>query len=168
MKKPIQLALIFFLLLLPVLIYLFLQLFGSNRFDLPVYLASENWEKCLESDWQRTEQGLNGSLLIVDDSAIFNREERIQRARILSRYQESIAMVYTPNSGINEEDIKVCLGIADYLSSEDLSMNQLQQNWLILVDKDDQIRGYYRLNELDDIDRLLVELDILRKEDERN
>jgi hypothetical protein len=148
--------------MLPVAIYLFLQIFGDNEFNLPFIRGKEEVRKCLADDWPEINKPKYQLIFLFQDKD-YNREEKIQLDRIYERYGKQLSFHHLDHEQTKMSQIKTCLGLSDFLVSEEKDTNLIHEKWLIFLDEELNIRGFYLLDDLDDIDRLLVEIDILEE-----
>lgn len=141
-------------------------MFGNNRFELPVYeLEKGKWINCVDNKEREIDnkKGKVGKLIFVLNQEDLNREEKVQLERIENRYSEQFSFVYIKKNKPEAILIRDCLNIHDYLEKNETEANLIRSNWLIFSDNLNQIRGYYTLGDIDDVDRLLIELDIFLK-----
>ncbi len=157
MRKTIFLILVF---LLPISIYLFLKFFARNEFDIPVFYK-ESIDLKAGCDYKYTvpykvpdsiASVLNSkktrAVLVVD---------AISRAKQLTKIREQFLMeeltiVYLTD--LNEQRTSLWKNCFLFLSPP---------YSVLLMDDQNQIRGYYSLSNLDDSDKMEVELKILLK-----
>lgn len=185
--KPVILAI---LLVVPVLVYTFLKLFGENRYDIPVYYQSglRDGIECGSGGNQLA--ALSDRLVTPDKIAIFSflpagcdekcQVKRNQLSRVVNYFSPADVVVFSviypavsdsvpgqlpdveqdivnwqliETRGETVEDLVVCgLGMAWEPSSLDN---------FVLVDREQRVRGYYMGNDMEEVDRLIVELRIL-------
>lgn len=149
-KKPIFL---FLALLLPILIFIFLKLFGRNEFDIPVQYAS-GVPDSIRCEGVRNEVPYHVSADAFpannkSTAYLFVTEVTPEFTRKMKEFQS--ASVRTIR--IKETDPIAKCGL------------YLHRPWTAaLVDEQRRIRGYYALTHRDDLDRLEVELKILLKQ----
>jgi hypothetical protein len=152
-KKTILLSLA---LLLPVAVFLFLKFFGKNEFDVPAFYQEEKpvvTEDCSysyaipylipDSVMLRVKKDEKKSLYLVH----FSSPENL--SRVVESYGRDIDVVADPR--LNDSLTRKCIFL----------MNASQD--VILIDSQRRIRGYYTSKDREEIDRLLLELDILLK-----
>jgi len=192
--KSIFLVLI---ILLPVAIFIFLKSFGSNQFDIPIYYQQgvvdtlENncgrgnaapylvhtkpaaqivhkiyhFEKEVTTDLQFRLQELeriqnaigknNGVLLF----SFLNSPNITKRA--FERFDDRVS--YDPSFwSVRPVDAATY----DVFKNCELVMNDAD-NRVVLVDKEERIRGYYDISDREETDRLIVELKILISKDQQ-
>ena len=154
---------LFIALLLPVLVFLFLKYFGKNEFDIPVY-----YEKGVE-DSLTSKCGVKiNEQYFVSDSAMMTL-----------KWNHGVILV----TDVNESELKALdqvikeKGFADvhvfllsnFSQTEKLTEFKkcvlfLRKPWnAVLIDSQKRIRGYYKIGDRDEMDRLEVELKILLK-----
>lgn len=187
MTKLTKGLLLFTALLLPVLIFVFLKMFGSNKFDIPIFNHTEILQKVNCSDIQLPHlvKGIEGSLEPIKSTSIVN-------------------IYHVIPSGVKAEELKGLMVVKDRLtgnnavihsivvldSTTDITgfrqtyqiggiwkLHEIQKDQLInsincqlmitgnesivLVDAEGKIRGYYIGSDEDEIDRLILESKIL-------
>ena len=162
---------LFALLILPVLIFLFLKIFGSNEFEVPVLYQSQNdmGVSCADSldfPYQIEKSDLfystEDSLLLVcfnDGADEDNRINLLTVCENLSNLPVRFIVISKAKTGID-------CGIS-FVSDEIEKLKSCvfllpESNDMVLVDQEMQIRGFYSLSR-DEADRLAVEIDILLK-----
>jgi protein SCO1/2 len=145
---------------LPGLIFIFLKVFGKNHFDIPVYYKegiSDSLKECSEE--------YHGQYALPDS--------------VLSTfsYKMDVACLFVDASEINNKEVAQLrqsfgdgqLQIIDLEGIEPIRLNQIKKCVLfmkepwkaVLVDKQKRIRGYYAFTNLEETDRLNVEVEIL-------
>ena len=152
-KKTI---LLFLALLLPVCIFVFLKFFGKNEFDVPAFYQQEKPvvpEDCSysyaapylipDSVMAHVKKDEKKALYLVH----FSSPENL--SRVVENYGSEIDVVADPN--LADTRLRRCV----FLMTESQDM--------ILIDNQKKIRGYYDSKDREEIDRLLLELDILLK-----
>lgn len=183
MKK---LLFLFFALLLPVLIFLFLKSFGKNEFDVPVLFTDSVTVPVAcngysyTAPYQITDSVLRAlswnsedslTIIVFDDSNKNNRHERgIGMTRIFDQFKtEPLHVVHVYNT-ITVADTKVDRLTAISLTGEDFYRIRncvfllSPGNDAVIVDRKKRIRGQYNLTQRDDADRMIMqEMNILFK-----
>ncbi|GHN03171.1 hypothetical protein WSM22_46600 [Cytophagales bacterium WSM2-2] len=153
-KKIIYL---FLALLLPVLVFVFLKLFGKNHFDIPVYYSDgvkevpadcnlpADGQYSISKD-QLSKAGWGGSSgVLINDSLVTDVAE-IQKI--------------SANIGVRFELVSV----KDWTRADKKCILLLKNPWnVVLIDEQRRIRGYYKTGNREEMDRLEVELKILLK-----
>jgi hypothetical protein len=152
-KKAILLSLA---LLLPVAVFVFLKFFGKNEFDVPAFY--QDGKPPVTSDCSYSyampyvipdsvmvlvRKDENKSLYVVH----FSSPENL--SRVVENYGSDIDVITDPKLG--DPHVRKCV----------LLMKESQD--IILIDDQKRIRGYYTSKDREEIDRLLLELDILLK-----
>ncbi len=148
MKKVI----LFVSLALPVLVFIFLKLFGKNEFEVPVYWSDGvSVTGCKPVHGQYTVpdsalgawgwKGDKATLIVLDQSTV---KENL--ARVADLFNEG------DYSTVATSNVPPCLLLAGDSSK------------VILVDDQKRIRGYYTPTNRKETDRLAVELRILLKQ----
>jgi len=148
---------LFLALLLPALIFVFLKYFGKNEFDIPVYYQNG----VTESD-NECHVALSGQYFVPDsvlakwnwrDASVLvsfavEKENKELQQRLTEAKIEDLLVIH-----LNESDrkMKECVLL-------------MKEPWdAVLIDSQRRIRGYYKLGNRDEMDRLDVELKILLK-----
>lgn len=157
MKKRI---LLFLALVIPGLVFVFLKYFGANRFDIPVYYADslKVSAPCTamlrapyvlpDSVWELVPARQGANVAVLDPEGMDPQLPEAIRAEI----GEGIAWVNWYRAvpeALALDRWRVCVFLADTVRQT------------VLFDREGRIRGYYDLKNLDEIDRLRVELKIL-------
>ena len=180
MKQSSKIIVLVLTLAFPVLVYLFLKSFGENRFNLPVYYSEASvTEFCNEMSFPHTVE-----VSLIDFSAeqatlIFfatnTQSDDIQELlRVADKYNQVQIVLLSDQQLMGDKFLPIGLESDEFIHVVDceLIMNgeldpELPINEkAVLVDSNGYIRGYYQTTELDDLDRLEVELDILLMEDD--
>ncbi len=162
------------ILALPVLIFLFLKFFGRNEFSIPVYYENGIPADTLGCNTEdeapyrvSIAQPVQGNVLIILDggqSLIPNTERNNLIRRVRQNGPEGLDIVVFFNK---DAGAPLPLEGVFYVPKPEESWGTLrcsfvtsQERQLILLDDQRRIRGYYGLD-LEEVDRLLIELDIL-------
>lgn len=183
MKK---LLFLFFALLLPILIFLFLKSFGKNEFEVPALFADSvtvpvacnvysYTAPYLITDSVLHEISWNSqdslTIIVFDDGNKNNQHERgISMTRIFDQFKtEPLHVVHVYNT-IPVADGKVNRLTAISLTGEDFYRTRNcvfllnPENDAVIVDRKKRIRGQYNLTKRDDADRMIMqEMNILFK-----
>lgn len=190
-KKSIFL---FLLIALPVMIFLFLKLFGRNEFMIPVYyeqglgdsLTTPCLDKAREQYTIKNPLLAEGSIHVVhfermDGPVLKTRLEELERVQDVFYNDELIQLTtFLNGSSITSKDV------TDYnqriqFQEQFWKIRQLDSlawaelkycgtamsnldNRVVLVDQQKRIRGYYNILERSETDRLILELRILKTE----
>lgn len=149
-------------LILPLLVFIFLKVFGKNEFEVPllydkgVIAIPEGCDKKYATPYRLSDSLINEvytdsdkALVIVDFS-----ESSIKLAQLVKAFQSQVALIESKNiqtSNERLEAIKKC----------DLLIQS--PNTIVLIDSVNQIRGYYDGTDRDELDRLEAELNIILK-----
>lgn len=180
MKKVV---LLFFALLLPVLIFLFLRSFGKNEFEVPVLFADSVSAPAMctaytyakpytvaDSTLKTIGWKANDSLTLIvfaDTIAERNHERGIQLGRVKAEFKnESYKILYVSlkreNTMITENLYSVSATAFAELRSCVFLMKLSDD--VVIVDARKRIRGQYNLQEREDADRMIMqEMNILFK-----
>jgi protein SCO1/2 len=187
MNKFIKGTVLFTALLLPVLIFVFLKMFGENQFDIPVFNYSELT-----------------SQINCDEVTLPHTVEHIQGTLEFENSISAVKIYHVMADGINTTELKNLMVAKDRLTGSDVSIHSIAKKdstnaivdlkttyqvagiWelgempsddlndyincqliitegesLVLVDADGIIRGYYFGEDEKEIDRLIVESKIM-------
>ena len=153
-----------FSLLFPVIVFLFLKFYGQNEYELSVYNSS-----CSE---------------IIDEYIIkdFNRKNNIRIVDVRMTDNDVLVDNYINKLEINDEievitlsnklrtlnwlNIVVERGLIERLSGC-IENEYLDKSFVLLLDKQNRVRGHFYSADRKDIERLDVEIDILSLEYEK-
>jgi hypothetical protein len=150
---------LFLALVLPIFIFLFLKIFGKNEFDIPIFYTKGVSSDTLATGCQFTVKGQ----YFVPDSVLekWNRKSTV----IIFSFSQEREPGWMKDL-INEEKLEI-LKQGCRQCSEDFLKNCIfflkPPYDIVLIDNQKRIRGYYKLGNLDEMDRLDVELKILLK-----
>jgi hypothetical protein len=141
-------------LILPVIVFVFLKIFGKNKFEIPIF-HDKKVEVITECNYKYT------APYTLPDSALpaigwkgneatlimFSKMEEEGKMRLTEKFEPNKLQVVnlTKEDG---EKLKCSFLLSDKFSA-------------VLVDQKKQIRGYYQLSTREESDRLMVELSIL-------
>jgi len=148
-------------LLLPVVVFVFLKFFGKNKFDIPVFhkdrievVGDCNLNYALP--YRVPAEVLTSLNCFLGDPSIIVFSELVgeSKSRLETEIQKKKLNLIVAKGLVSEEELRKlsCVFILPLGSNT------------VLVDAEQRIRGYYKLNERDETDRLLVELKILFNE----
>ena len=153
-----------FSLLFPIIVFLFLKFYGQNEYELSVYNSS-----CSE---------------IIDEYIIkdFNRKNNIRIVDVRMAENDILVDNYINKLEINDEievitlsnklrtlnwlNIVVERGLIERLSGC-IEKEYLDKSFVLLLDKQNRVRGHFYSADRKDIERLDVEIDILSLEYEK-
>jgi protein SCO1/2 len=180
MRQSSKIIVLVLTLAFPVLVYLFLKSFGENRFNLPIYYSeAPETEFCDEMTFpHRAEVDAidfsEGQATLIFFSANIQSDDIQELFRVAAKYNQVQLVLLSDQQLTGDGFLLVGLERSQYLHVADceLIMNGELDAALplnekaVLVDSNGQIRGYYQTTELDDLDRLEVELDILLMEND--
>jgi hypothetical protein len=155
--KRIAILLVF---VLPILVFLFLKYFGKNEFDIPVFYKDESPvnEKCgfkylapykVPDSIMVELNGKKSAAYLVIDSVVSDTE--------LLGLVEKFPLSQVKFIKLRE------IGREQVSQLKDCFLFLVLPNNAVLVDSSRQIRGYYSLPDLDEMDKLEVELNVLLK-----
>ena len=165
-RKLIKVFVITVVLLLPVIVFLFLKQFGSNEFVLPVYYAEGHpFEECrtAESGHQLSAEFrstfLKTSPVLIGFEGEHRNDFKYDLQNVLNNYPE--IRVKKINLCCVTDETKFKVLNCELVLGEERYISEPELNKYVLIDADYQIRGYFKIDELDEINRLDMELDIL-------
>lgn len=151
---------LFLALLLPALIFLFLKYFGKNEFDIPVYYQNGVSSDTLKGECKFS---IRGQYHVADSVAKEWSDQRTKAYLISFAAPQQIEWM---REFVNEGKFKF-LEQACWNCGEEKLKNCayfLREPYnAVLIDDQKRIRGYYKLGNRDEMDRLEVELKILLK-----
>ena len=172
---------IFFLiaaLVIPSLIYIFLRGFGHNKFEIPIYYQDgasiEGCDNSASTHLVKFENyALEGAHLFyfpqwVNDDEFYRQCNRIRDKQpdvIFTAIADSTNAMVLGNLLMVLDDAHLYeIANCALILGQEAAITKPIYNQLVLVDSKKRIRGYFNGNEIEDMDRLDVELDILKKE----
>ena len=146
-----------FSILLPIILYFFLKFFGENK-----YVVSEVDYGCYEELIKTTfsEQDIRSEVILVDirfdlkNSLVDNL-----LTKLYSNKKIDIITLSEINRNLSWNVIKT-----DFFSDTNDMIcfeSESKKDYVLLLDSDLKVRGIYDLNNLDEYDRLNVEIDIV-------
>jgi hypothetical protein len=142
-------------LLSPVAVFSFLKFFGRNEFDIPVYHLKKTgaaFDDCTNITYpyklhadslRRLGLGSGPAVLFFDAQ----RPDSLALARVREEFGESVLVGSLPGTPAHR---------CTFLLTDSART--------LLIDTEGKIRGYYHTPELEEADRLIVELKILLKQ----
>ncbi len=157
-----QIVILFSALILPVSIFLFLKFFGKNEFDVaPLYQEGTipvpaDCNTIIRSPYKLADSimdmftAVNAPLYLLN----FSDAEIVNQRVVNEIGTNEIAIVFPsaimPDS-LGWQQLTKCILLLSH------------PNDMVLVDNEKRIRGYYNGHDRDDVDRLLVEINIILK-----
>ena len=149
-----------------------MNFFGENRFDVMTYYQndSEQLPECVINRRYPYQVDVSAYLEVKEEPTLFitstfekwSESERIQLARLCDKIRGG-NVILIHSSEVSEPDCTSAVKLSRE-SIEDLSncafIMPMGMN-MVLLDSKHGIRGYYQLSDGSDIDRAVVELDIL-------
>lgn len=173
--KTVKVIFLVLILAIPAWIFTFLKFFGDNKFDVEVFYSEGINTPIGECDQ------VNGQFFVPDNLlpsigknsvVVFDQGDLKSVANISARLKDTFiddyqVIVYSQDSLKNESSELFQVRIVNDLTiTMKCGFINKDPNALILVDKNNRIRGYYS-RDLDEIDRLIVELKIIIENDQR-
>ncbi|MBL3655429.1 hypothetical protein [Fulvivirga sediminis] len=170
MSRFIKITFLIITLAIPVFIFLFLKMFGKNEFDIPLYYQDEG--SISTCDKAKSPFYLSDSLFVegkgqlafLFENGISDKTEltnQINRLKDSFKEQMPNFVVYA-NAPLELEDTEITVVKNEFMSFIQCGYLTDQSNQYVLVDSQRRIRGYYG-TDLDEQDRLIVELKILNE-----
>ena len=149
-KKPLFL---FLALVLPVLIYFFLKLFGSNRFDLPVMHRSD-------TEWPASCQRPDGFPFHVADSVLSRSDKPVLVIFRIPNQETSLRLPLEIDSA------KVIFRWEDpaVVGAYPCAFGAPPDAGAVLIDRENRVRGIYKALTRDEADRLIMETKIITED----
>jgi hypothetical protein len=176
MKKILFL---FLALLLPVLIFLFLKLFGNNKFEVPVLFADSVSAPAActtysyKAPYRITDSVLQGiswnrndtvTIIVFEDENHANRNERrVHLTRIFTEFKTDPLHVVHLYKDVTITDAKAdrltTLGLSEenFLRIRNCVFLLSAENDAVIIDRQKRIRGQYNLLKREDADRMIME-----------
>jgi hypothetical protein len=160
--KGKKILLLFLALFLPACVFVFLKMFGKNEFEVPVLHQDVVIKKFPECNFDYRIP------YFLPDSVMNKIEAQEKGSLYLVNFSTSEAALNRLKAETKEEDLKFVE--ASRLSGNESTEKRIkecvfltQTADLVLVDKQKRIRGYYSSENLDDVDRLILEIKIILK-----
>lgn len=158
--KSKQVIILFSALILPVSIFIFLKIFGKNEFNVPPLYQDGEVE---------VPEGCNVTITVpylIPDSIVTQWESGVKAQLFLLNLSNSKIVTQRVVQEIGEGMINIIPASSDSAGFSNLKKCVLllsAPNDLVLIDRERRIRGYYNSNNRDEVDRLLVEINIILK-----
>lgn len=180
-----KLIVLFLAMLLPVIIFIFLKSFGKNEFEVaPLFRENASIPvRCQSYDYtfpyvipDSVTSALafaSDSLLLVvtDDTNPENRKKiSAQVTRILNEFKKEITRITyiknaeTPNTVSDKRVMFLNVETEKFQTYRDCIFLMSEKQNAIILDAHGKIRGQYDLTDLDDADRLIMEMKIILKQ----
>ncbi len=167
------------ILISPVLIVSFLRMYGSNRFDVPVYYQDSLNVNCesvklpYKIDKLLTLDAWGDSLTIVSlpHNHAIDQSDKIELLRLCEKLENRVVRWISLTTE-NEKTV-TCTRQSVLPPFEIQSLEECvllfpkDGSNAVLIDGAGRIRGYYNLTQRDETDRLAVEIDILIENEEQ-
>ena len=146
-----------FSILLPIILYFFLKFFGENK-----YVVSEVDYGCYEELIKTTfsEQDIRSEVILVDirfdlkNSLVDNL-----LTKLYSNKKIDIITLSEINRNLSWDVLKT--DFFSYTNEMICFESESKKDYVLLIDSELKVRGIYDLNNLDEYDRLNVEIDIV-------
>lgn len=154
-----KISYLFIALLLPGLIFLFLKFFGKNEFDIPVYYRGGVSSDTLS---KKCDIHVRGQYYVADSVIEKWGRKNVVSLLSFSEGTEPEWMSKLVKEGKFEYLQQVCWNCGEDKLKDCVLFLKRPYN-AVLIDNEKRIRGYYIMGDLDEMDRLQVELKILLK-----
>jgi protein SCO1 len=154
---------LFFSLLLPILLFLFLKYFGNNKYEIQKY----NFECEIKlEDIDNLNNTLSLNEIKVLDIRIDDNSKLIDNYinKVFLNKKIKIITLSEQDRNLNWIDLLISKSTLDKLL-KCYSANSLK-SFVLLLDKKNTLRGIYNIELQSEIERLNVEIDILKLENE--
>lgn len=146
-----------FSILLPIILYFFLKFFGENK-----YVVSEVDYGCYEELIKTTfsKQDIRSEVILVD-IRFYLKNSLVDNllTKLYSNKKIDIITLSEINRNISWDVLKT-----DFFSDTNEMIcfeSESKKDYVLLIDSELKVRGIYDLNNLDEYDRLNVEIDIV-------
>jgi protein SCO1 len=178
MRKTQKAIIMILVLLAPIFVFLFLKKFGTNEFELPIFYPEGNPITTCTGGTQQHKISRNTisnySIKLPTLIYVASSEQNAYYSdlnNVLAKYPAvNVQAVFMVDSEVTkDEKSSIYLSQEKYLNfincdlifGEDKYMSTAIANKYVLIDTERRVRGYYLVDDLDEIERLDVELDIL-------
>jgi hypothetical protein len=148
---------LFLALLLPIGIFIFLRTFGKNEFDVPAFHQDKVTAVAGCTFAHQAPYSLPDSVMSIveqsgkNDLYLVNFTDGISGRIKQEVKHKEISFIDGNSSALSNDKIKKCVLLIP--ASEDM----------VAIDKNGKIRGYYTSTDREEVDRLLLEIEILLK-----
>lgn len=178
MKQSFKIAILVLTLVVPALVYVFLKSFGENRYALPFFYQDEIAVAGCADFTSPHSVDLAGvdfadrqfTFLLISDKPEADKVKALNR--IVTKFDGGrLVILRSDTSDVHELDTR--LFSREKLDSIASCILFLEQNFdsdvqmedrIVLVDRNHHIRGYYNIDEFDELERVDVEIKILLQE----
>ncbi len=175
MKQSVKFIILLVVLGIPALIFTFLKNFGDNRFEVEIMHQDGVSDSNLDCNFMEGQFYVPDSILktsprnkvVTFVNKTGENDFRNISVRISELFGKNIEMMLFSTQQIDSNDNQFETRVVnniDLIANCGFVSNELNQ--LILVDTENRIRGYYD-RDIDEIDRLIVEIKILIENAER-
>lgn len=183
MSKLIKILFLIAALVIPSMVYIFLRQFGDNKFEIPVYYAEGVSLKGCDFSLDKQhfvefeDYALEGAQLFYFPQWVNDDEFYRQCSRIRDKQKHVVFTAIADSSNytvfgnllmVMDEGHLYEIANCSLILGQENVISEPIYNQLVLVDSKKRIRGYFNGNDLEDMDRLDVEIDILKKENLKN
>jgi hypothetical protein len=155
-----KLVLLFLALLLPVVIFIFLRLFGKNEFAVPL-LYEEG-----VSNAPATCNVRYPTPYFVPDSIVNQIKDNTAEILVLNFSDQPTTEMQVVREEFDKDAVMIksasSLNFVDKKFLAECILLMSTPNEIVLIDSENRIRGYYR-NTREEVDRLILELKIMLK-----
>lgn len=150
---------LFLALLLPVSIFVFLKLFGKNEFDVPAFYQDKAPIAKSGCDYRY------GVPYHVADSLLLAMEGEYKKKLYLVHFSDLTPRLKDEidNTEVSTLPARQLVRESDVEKLKSCNLIATQNQDLVLVDGEGKIRGYYDSGDREEIDRLLLEVEIILK-----
>ncbi|QSE97103.1 hypothetical protein [Fulvivirga lutea] len=173
MNKSIKIAFLIVMLAIPAGIFTFLKLFGNNQFQVEVFYEeglSGVEGSCFQTEGQYyvidsvlKQTGKLRVVAFVDTNDVLELNNIYNRLNSL--FDDNVDLIgFIDSTSTIESSIFKVTKVENITNIRECHFISDQRNKLVLVDSKNRIRGYYT-RDLDEIDRLIVELKIIIEND---
>ena len=152
-----------FSILLPIILYFFLRFFGDNK-----YVVSKVNYSCYEILLKSafSERNVRSDVILVDIR--FNLKNSLVDNLLTKLYSNKKIDIIT----LSEIDRNLNWAVLETGFFEDTKSitcfkSDIKNDHVLLLDNEYKVRGIYDINDLDEYDRLNVEIDIINLENEK-
>jgi hypothetical protein len=157
-----KIAFLFLGLVLPLMVFIFLKMFGRNEFEVPLLYEDGVKETPGECNIQYP------APYVLEDSIMEVVYPYLPKSLILINFSKEIGKLKqitepfkTEVALIDENDIDVSESQLDFLKKCILLIKS--PNSIVVIDNRKRIRGYYNASNRDELDRLEAEMNIMLK-----
>jgi len=179
MRSIIKFTILLVVLAIPAVVYLFLKSFGVNEYNIPIFYENGIPFSSCQDDSKPHRVHIPQSFYNGDSSGVVlyfpdlqNKEATMQIDRVKGTFKNVCFLEMSIPDSISENTIfnqwLTRSKFLDFINCElgigqDTLVSKVPMNEIMLIDREGRIRGYYETDDFEEMDRLIIEIEILIK-----